>query len=68
MITTAQITCPHCSRDFEIGMSPYETLSKLPCTLCNQTIVRKDTDHCVVCSYGNVICLAQQSRRDCCSG
>lgn len=68
MISVAQITCPHCQKIFDFAMSPYDNVKELPCELCGKTIVRHPDQHCVICSFGSVFCLVQQSRRDCCSG
>lgn len=68
MISVAQITCPHCKHLFDWSMSPYDNLPDLPCPSCGKTIAKNPNDHCAVCSHGSVMCLAQQSRRDCCSG
>ena len=61
-----EITCPHCSKKFELSVTPYEELASIPCAECGRNILKGEKDHCVVCAFGSSVCPNLQCRRDCC--
>ena len=68
MFTIISVSCPLCSHVFDENLSPHDELAELPCPGCRQTIHKRPSDHCVICSYGATVCPNLQCRRDCCSG
>lgn len=57
---TSEITCPHCGHK-KIEVLPTEVCQiKYQCENCQKTIVPKDGDCCVFCSYGTHKCPSMQ--------
>ena len=61
-ILETMLKCPHCKVEQRATMSPTGKKMAQDCRFCNQTMIAKEGDCCVFCSYGLIKCPATQEK------
>lgn len=67
MFTDCKMKCPHCGHiEPEVMPTGYKE-KEYCCKSCKTLLKAQEGECCVYCAYSNMICPAQQEKRNCCS-